>query len=131
MIQEECCVVDIGSCTLYFRLILLKDLAAREGLLLAIEYGGTKVTLETDCKSLYNRLQLMSSDLSYLGSVVDDVKVLAIRFAFVEYSWVRRGENYVSHQLATRALCFPSPAIFTGVICTCITLPSAEEELMV
>lgn len=114
-----------------FPVEVAEALAAREGLMIASSYEDRKLILETDCQSLFSRLQCSATDLSYLSSIVDDIKSFASRFVCVEYSWVRRSANSVAHQLAQFGLSSCNSVGFTGPLPDCILLPFSEKFLFV
>ncbi|KAH6836877.1 hypothetical protein C2S53_008589 [Perilla frutescens var. hirtella] len=95
---------------------IAEGLACQEGLVLAKEYGGTKIILETDCQKIYHTLCSDHEDFSYQGAVCQSIRREAAHLEQVIFSWARRSANGVAHSLAKLASCNSAFFYYTGAI---------------
>jgi ribonuclease HI len=76
-------------------------LAARDGVLLALEHGAAKVILEMDSTQLVNLLRSSEGIYSVISGIWHEVTELCSLFSFVDFSYVPRGGNEVAHTCAS------------------------------
>ncbi|KAK6138829.1 hypothetical protein DH2020_027428 [Rehmannia glutinosa] len=75
-------------------------LVCKVGLLLAHSMGIQKIILETDSAIIFNKMKSTKPDFSYLGRIVEEIKLLSSSFCSFIPSYVRRSANSVAHHLA-------------------------------
>ncbi|KAH6775310.1 hypothetical protein C2S52_012871 [Perilla frutescens var. hirtella] len=54
---------------------MAEGLACQEGLVLAREFGGRRLILETDCQLIHRLLQKTDDDLSYVGEICQSIRI--------------------------------------------------------
>jgi hypothetical protein len=66
-----------------------------------MNWGMTRIIIESDCQVLVNALNNDGYDRSPIGVLVRDAKLLArLNFAFVSFEFARRNCNKVAHAMA-------------------------------
>lgn len=110
-----------------------EGLACQEGLLLAREFGGTKMIVETDSQTIKCKLASKNDDLSYVGEVIRSVQMEALHLEDVIYSWARRIANMMAHSLARLAISSTHFRFYTGSIPDIVVegLPSCESYVLI
>lgn len=83
--------------------LLAEAAAFRWCLGLALELGFRVVTIETDCKALFDAWSKQGNGCSYLFSVISDCRDLSCCFALFSFSCIRRTGNKVANHLAKHA----------------------------
>ncbi|XP_057791176.1 uncharacterized protein LOC131008305 [Salvia miltiorrhiza] len=78
--------------------------AILEGLIMCKDKGLEDIIIETDCQSLFWRLQNRKEDRSSLGDSVDKIISLAASFGCCSFSWTPREGNYIADCLAKVSL---------------------------
>jgi ribonuclease HI len=79
---------------------LAEALALRRAMEIARERGHDKIIFASDCLSLIQRISSARPDRSPVGSVVLDIKELAMGFSSVAFRHVNRSLNEAAHVLA-------------------------------
>ncbi|CAN6544046.1 unnamed protein product [Malus baccata var. baccata] len=87
-----------------FHLFTPKPLVAREGLLLATQRGLQNIILECNSLQIVSALQRSVIDLSDIGHIIEDLKVLLLGVTKASTSHVRHQANKATHCLAHFAL---------------------------
>jgi ribonuclease HI len=82
---------------------LAEALAVRRALALTREEGYNKVMLATDCLSVVQRINNSTLDRSFLGVVIQDIKMEASKFTSYSFFHVPRKRNESAHVLARRS----------------------------
>ncbi|KAK4433554.1 hypothetical protein Salat_1117700, partial [Sesamum alatum] len=75
-------------------------LALRMLVEIAIARGWKDVVLEGDCWTLVKKIKEDSNDISYIGPIVQETKVLLRRFSMWNIRWIARDNNKAAHNLA-------------------------------
>ncbi|KAL4387160.1 hypothetical protein GQ457_09G026480 [Hibiscus cannabinus] len=83
-------------------------LACYKALQFAREIGFSKVLVEGDSRTVVQKCQADSSDLSLISPVVADIKVLVGSFVDVSFSFVPKMANLAAHTLAQEGKSFAS-----------------------
>ncbi|XP_057775394.1 uncharacterized protein LOC130994366 [Salvia miltiorrhiza] len=78
--------------------------AILEGLIMCKDKGLEDIIIETDCQSLFWRLQNRKEDRSSLGDSVDKILSLAASLRSCSFSWTPREGNYIADCLAKVSL---------------------------
>ncbi|KAK6149527.1 hypothetical protein DH2020_017052 [Rehmannia glutinosa] len=91
-------------------------IACKKGLTYAKTLGLRKIELETDNVTVYKKIKESAPDLSYMGTVIGDIKDLFLYFDSVYISCVRRTGNGVAHLLAQYAFSFSDLDPIIGVM---------------
>ncbi|XP_021744937.1 uncharacterized protein LOC110710901 [Chenopodium quinoa] len=89
-----------------FEVDVVEALAMRHALNIAIESGFRSVCLETDCLKLHNHLVKCMTPSTAFGMIVKDILQLALACHHVSFSFVRRSDNRVAHELAKLCISF-------------------------
>jgi ribonuclease HI len=79
---------------------MAEAIAVRRALTVARDQNMPKVALVLDCLSLIQRITSQVRDRSSLGTVIDDIKILATDFESCSFSFSSRKTNVVAHKLA-------------------------------
>jgi hypothetical protein len=82
----------------HYLILEIKD--ARRALTVARDQNMPKVALVSDCLSLIQRITSQVRDRLSLGTVIDDIKILATDFESCSFSFSSRKTNVVAHKLA-------------------------------
>ena len=69
---------------------------AKEGLPFTWKMGFRRVYLEGDAQNVYTSIQDSSEDLTYNGSILQDIYLYAFWFSFFYCSFIPRECNYVA-----------------------------------
>ena len=85
----------------------IEALAALKALQLAFDLGFQNAILEGDSLGLIKALQADDNNLSPLGLLVEDVKLVASNFVSLSYSYIKRNGNSIAHNLAKHAISIP------------------------
>lgn len=72
-------------------------LATRQGLVIALESGLRDVILESNNMKLYNHLKKSLREASYFGSILSDIRMVAVKSRSCSVSHVKRKGNLVAH----------------------------------
>ena len=83
---------------------MVEVLAARQALLFAKELGFDKVVMEGDSKTVIKAILGDYMDCSYMGHVLQDIKLLFSSFSFISVKHIHREGNFVAHKLARQAI---------------------------
>jgi ribonuclease HI len=75
-------------------------LAARDGMLLALEQGAVKVILEMDSTQLVYLLRSNEGIYSAISGIWHEITEICRLFSVVDFSYVPRGGNEVAHTCA-------------------------------
>ena len=78
-------------------------LACRKAVEFATDARFFELVIEGDNSNVMKALSSSSVDQSLLGNVVDDVRHLVCGMHWVNFSYIRRGGNWVAHALAQHA----------------------------
>lgn len=103
--------------------LMAEALAARDGVLLAIEHGARKVILESDNATVVTLLRSDDGFRSIIAGVWHEIRELSLSFASFVYSHVNREGNEAAHQCA----CMPS--VTTPVLSWVSDLPAWLREV--
>lgn len=82
---------------------IAEALAARHGLVTALESGLQDIILELDNMKLFNHLKNLR-EASYSGSTVSDIRKLAVNFRSNSLSYVEKEGNSIACNLARLSL---------------------------
>ena len=82
---------------------LAEAITIRRALMVAWENGFKDIILVSDCLSMINKVLSMNRERSSVGSVVTDIKILALEFAACSFKHSSRKSNVVAHFLAHRS----------------------------
>ncbi|KAK6164642.1 hypothetical protein DH2020_001506 [Rehmannia glutinosa] len=93
---------------------IAEAIACREGLTLAKHLGLKSVVLETDSWTIHHKLRHNAHDLSYLGNILQDIKMILVYFDSFSSSFVKRSGNTVAHNLARLAFSLNIPETVIG-----------------
>ena len=74
--------------------------ACRRVVQLADEFNANRLHIETDSKEIASKLQNREKDLSVLGPLVEEVKMMLQAREQWKITWVRRSANGAAHALA-------------------------------
>ncbi|XP_065616451.1 uncharacterized protein LOC136061926 [Quercus suber] len=85
----------------------IEALAALKAVQFVYDLGFQKVILEGDSLGLIKALKAEEHNLSPLGLLVEDVKLVANNFVSLSYSHIKRSGNSVAHNLAKHAIRIP------------------------
>ncbi|XBI43096.1 hypothetical protein VPH35_107913 [Triticum aestivum] len=89
-------------------------LGVREAVRLALEKGWTRVTIETDCKTIID--EYMATECRSTGSpIISEIKSYLQHFQGLRFNYVRREANEVAHWCARESLASTSTVIFFDV----------------
>jgi hypothetical protein len=110
----------LGTCLAAFRQQLpapqspeyAEACALRCAVSLAQDEGMLKAVFATDCLSLVQRLKSHQLDLSDVGMVVDDIKIMVKDFISASFVHVNRSLNEAAHILAKSCFSLTSPEVF-------------------
>ena len=83
---------------------MVEVLAARQALVFAKELGFDRMVLEGDSKTVIKAILGDYMDCSYMGHVLQDIKMLSSSFSFISVKHIHREGNCVAHKLARRAI---------------------------
>ena len=83
---------------------MVEVLEARQALVFAKELGFDKVVMEGDSKTVIKAILGDYMDCSYMGHVLQDIKLLFSSFSFISVKHIHREGNCVAHKLARRAI---------------------------
>nr|XP_023903860.1 uncharacterized protein LOC112015657 [Quercus suber] len=86
----------------------IEALAALKAVQFAYNLGFQKVILEGDSLGLIKALKAEEHNLSLLGLLVEDVKLVANNFVSLSYSHIKRNGNSVAHNLVKHAIRIPN-----------------------
>ncbi|KAL0410940.1 UNVERIFIED_CONTAM: putative mitochondrial protein [Sesamum latifolium] len=95
-------------------------IAAREAVKFAIRLGFHNCLIEGDCESIFLKLQAADIDLSPIGSIISEIKILATHLN-CSFSIIRRTGNQIAHLLAkhshlrVESTSFVPPGVFCFV----------------
>ncbi|KAK8488828.1 hypothetical protein V6N11_025342 [Hibiscus sabdariffa] len=92
--------------------------------MLAAEKG--RLTLDRDSRTIVQKCQANSSDLSLISPVIADIKALVVAFINVSFGFVPRTANMVAHTLAQEGKVFACP-MFWGEEAPPRTMLAAEK----
>ena len=81
----------------------VEALACRKAISFALELGVEKVVLEGDSDIIIQALNADSICASSFGHIIEDIRVLALNFASICFSHVKRQGNTVADRLAKLA----------------------------
>lgn len=82
---------------------VLEALACRRALLFAKEIGLRQVVFEGDSAMVIQAITHGNSELAEYGHIVEDIRILAADFNFIQFSHVKRNCNVVADALAKKA----------------------------
>lgn len=88
-------------------------LAIRRGMEFARDNGVRDLLVESDAQIVIYVLLYPRQDLSYVGTIVRDIRDLVADFDRVTFAWIRRAGNYVAHLLVFYA--FTSATAFFSI----------------
>lgn len=83
-----------------FDACMMKAIACRDGLVLAMQQGVQKVWLETDCLELVNLWQKKDDQRSVIDPVLREIDDLRLAFQDFSFTYISRSCNKVAHVLA-------------------------------
>ena len=102
----------LAACRETFVEVIIPELAEARavfhGISFAEEEGFSNIVIGSDCLSVVQRLNSPTTDRSTLGSVLDDIKRLAVSFSSCEFRHVFQTSNEAAHLLARSCASFPS-----------------------
>ena len=78
----------------------MEALACRDGLILAKNYGATRVVLETDCQDLVRLWSLKDEQRSSVTSILREIQELSNSLISFSLCYASRECNLVAHVLA-------------------------------
>ena len=76
-------------------------LACRRALQFAIDIGFFDLIIEGDSVQVMNAIRSRKADLSRLGHIFEDIRVLISRQNWAEVEWVNRKANSFAHNFST------------------------------
>jgi len=79
--------------------------ACRRAVVLALQRGTPKLHLETDCLNVARMLNEQGRNLSAVGIMVEDIKMMATNLGEFKVTWVQREANKAAHEIARFGLC--------------------------
>ena len=82
---------------------VLEALACRRALLFAKEIGLRQVVFEGDFAMVIQAVTHGNAELAEYGHIVEDIRILAADFDFIQFSHVKRNCNVVADALAKKA----------------------------
>ena len=82
---------------------VLEALACRRALLFAKEIGLRQVVFEGDSAMVIQAVTHGNAELAEYGHIVEDIRILAADFDFIQFSHVKRNCNVVADALAKKA----------------------------
>nr|XP_023875864.1 uncharacterized protein LOC111988307 [Quercus suber] len=91
----------------------IEALAALKVLQFTYDLGFQKAILEGDLLGLIKALKAEDHNLSPLGLLVEDVKLVANNFVSLSYSHIKRSGNSVAYNLAKHAIRIPDFQVWT------------------
>lgn len=77
----------------------VEALAAREGLVSALDMGFMKVEMESDSKSVVDSCLHSDQSLTSLGLIVEDIMALSSRFDMLKIMYYYREANMAAHNM--------------------------------
>ncbi|XP_031127667.1 uncharacterized protein LOC116029767 [Ipomoea triloba] len=96
-------------------------MAIKEALTWIKDRGMTHVILETDCLNFCNSFNSILLDLSYVGLIIKQCKLIARDIGDIVVHHVRRSANQVAHVLARAAGSFPVLSVWDSYPPDCIS----------
>ena len=82
---------------------ILEALACRRALLFAKEIGLRQVVFEGASAMVFQAITHGNSELAEYGHIIEDIRILAADFDFIQFSHVKRNCNVVADALAKKA----------------------------
>ncbi|XP_020155367.1 uncharacterized protein [Aegilops tauschii subsp. strangulata] len=79
--------------------------ACRRAVELALQRGVPKLHLETDCLNVARMLNEQDRNLSAVGILVEEIKLMATNLGEFKATWVRREANKANHEIARFGFC--------------------------
>ncbi|KAI5327599.1 hypothetical protein L3X38_026995 [Prunus dulcis] len=92
-----------------FSALQSEALAAREGVVLAVERGLTNICFESDSFQIVTAFGSSSLDRSFIGPILEDSKFLLLQITGEGFAHVRRTANEAAHCTARFALHHGTP----------------------
>ncbi|KAM3241082.1 hypothetical protein ACQJBY_054237 [Aegilops geniculata] len=80
-------------------------LACMRAVELALQRGVPKLHLETDCLNVARKLNEQDRNLSSVGILVEEIKMMATNLGEFRATWVRREANKAAHEIARFGFC--------------------------
>ncbi|KAK6136178.1 hypothetical protein DH2020_030069 [Rehmannia glutinosa] len=100
--------------TVDYSVEIAEALACRKGLLLARDLHLDHIQLETDCMKVVQAHNSHQSDLSYFGTIINDIRSIGNSFSSFSVIFTRRTANTIAHNLAKFAFSNSCNGFYSG-----------------